>query len=118
MRSQRMRRLALAGAVAAPERVPPAQAAALVRAYANAPGFSAVNRAMRAGVFAHLAELEVPVTLAWPEHDRLIARPSRVPGGVREVVLRGCGHMPMWDDPQQVAHVLLTGSESREATSA
>jgi pimeloyl-ACP methyl ester carboxylesterase len=26
------------------------------------------------------------------------------------VTLRGCGHLPMWDDPAQVAGVLLAGS--------
>jgi pimeloyl-ACP methyl ester carboxylesterase len=25
-------------------------------------------------------------------------------------VLRGCGHLPTWDDPEQVARVLLVGS--------
>jgi pimeloyl-ACP methyl ester carboxylesterase len=29
---------------------------------------------------------------------------------VRNVVLRDCGHMPFWDDPGQVADLLLTGS--------
>jgi pimeloyl-ACP methyl ester carboxylesterase len=101
-----LRRVALAGTVARPERVPADDAAALVRAYAHAPGFVAVNRAMRAGTFAGLADVPVPVTLAWPEHDRLIARPRMVPPGVREVALPGCGHVPMWDDPDAVAAVL------------
>jgi len=26
------------------------------------------------------------------------------------VVLRGCGHVPTWDDPEQVARVLLEAS--------
>jgi pimeloyl-ACP methyl ester carboxylesterase len=26
------------------------------------------------------------------------------------VMLRGCGHVPTWDDPEQVADVLLEGS--------
>jgi pimeloyl-ACP methyl ester carboxylesterase len=29
---------------------------------------------------------------------------------VRNVVLSGCGHVPMWDDPEAVAKVLLAGS--------
>jgi pimeloyl-ACP methyl ester carboxylesterase len=29
---------------------------------------------------------------------------------VRNEVLRGCGHIPTWDDPQQVARVLIRGS--------
>jgi pimeloyl-ACP methyl ester carboxylesterase len=31
------------------------------------------------------------------------------------VVLRDCGHVPMWDSPQQVASLLLTGSAQRSA---
>jgi pimeloyl-ACP methyl ester carboxylesterase len=110
MRVPRLRRLALAGSVAHPDRVPPRDAAALIGAYASAPGFTAVNRAMRAGTFTGLAAIAVPVTLAWPEHDRLIARPRAVPPAVRQVGLPGCGHVPMWDDPAAVAAALLAGS--------
>jgi pimeloyl-ACP methyl ester carboxylesterase len=110
VRSERGRRAALAGSIAHPERVPPRAALQLVRAYAGAPGFDAVNAGMRAGRFTGLARIRVPVTLAWPDHDRLVARPRVLPPGIRQVVLHGCGHMPTWDDPEQVAHLLLTGS--------
>lgn len=59
---------------------------------------------------------DVPVTIAWGEHDRIllpyqaaIAR-KRMPHA-HHVWLRGCGHVPMADDPEQVAKVLLEGSE-------
>jgi pimeloyl-ACP methyl ester carboxylesterase len=110
LRSERGRRLVLAANAAHPERIPPDAALRLVRAYATAPGFEAVNDAMRASRFTALAEISVPVTLAWPEHDRLVRRPRSVPDGVRSVVLRGCGHLPCWDDPEAVARVLLEGS--------
>jgi pimeloyl-ACP methyl ester carboxylesterase len=110
LRSATVRRLALGSAVASPERVPPEQAADLLRAYAQAPGFTAVNRAMRAGTFARLSEIAVPVTLAWPDRDRLVARTPSCPPGVHEVTLHGCGHIPMWDDPRAVADLLLSGS--------
>ncbi len=48
-----------------PERVPYEDALRLVRAYADAPGFEAANRGMRAGRFDGLAEIAVPLTLAW-----------------------------------------------------
>ena len=54
VRSPAGRRLALASTVAHAERVPPEAALRLVRAYADAPGFEAVNRAMRAGRFTRL----------------------------------------------------------------
>ena len=110
LRTGRARRIALAANAARPERIPPDAALRLVRAYATAPGFQAVNDAMRAGRFTALGEIAVPVTLAWPDHDRLVARPRRLPPGVRSVDLHGCGHLPTWDDPEQVARVLLQGS--------
>jgi pimeloyl-ACP methyl ester carboxylesterase len=110
LQSERGRRIALGGTIAHPEHVPYAAALQLVRAYADAPGFDAANAGMRAGRFTGLAEIGVPLTLAWPEHDRLVARPSTVPAFAHEFRLRGCGHMPTWDDPEQVARVLLTGS--------
>lgn len=118
MRNPKLRRMALAGTLAAPDRVPAADAAALVRAYARAPGFTAVNRSMRANVFTSLSSIAVPVTLAWPEHDTLVTRPEAVPAEVREVFLAGCGHVPMWDDPQAVASLLLSGSSATGAQRA
>jgi pimeloyl-ACP methyl ester carboxylesterase len=110
MASDRARRLALAGTMAHPERVPREDAVRLVRSYAAAPGYSSVNAAMRAGRFQGIDRIRVPVTLAWAEFDRLVGPPRVLPPGVRSVVLRDCGHVPMWDDPEQVARVLLEGS--------
>jgi pimeloyl-ACP methyl ester carboxylesterase len=101
------RRLLLASAVAHPGRVPAADAARLVRAYARASGFQAVNDAMRAGVFTGLERIRVPVTLVWPEHDRLVNRPPWLPDNVRSVVLDDAGHVPMWDAPDELARILL-----------
>lgn len=108
--SERGRRLALAGTMAHPERVPPAEAIRLVRAYAAAPGYDDANAAMRSGRFEGIERIRVPVTLAWPDRDRLVARPAHLPPRVRNVVLHDCGHVPMWDDPAQVASALLGGS--------
>ena len=109
---ERGRRIALAGTIVHPERIPAAAALRLVRAYADAPGFEAANDAMRASRFTGLADIDVPLTLAWPEHDRLVGRPRAVPATAREVRLAGCGHLPTWDDPERVAEVLLAGSSS------
>jgi pimeloyl-ACP methyl ester carboxylesterase len=110
LRSARGRRLVLAGAVAHPDRVPPDAAYGMVRAYARAPGFADASLAMRNGVFSGIERIDVPVTLAWAEHDRLVRRPARDPEGVRSIVLRDCGHVPTFDDPEQVARVLLEAS--------
>jgi pimeloyl-ACP methyl ester carboxylesterase len=108
--TEKGRRLALAGTMAHPERVPAREAVRLVRAYAAAPGYDDANAAMRAGRFTGIDRIRVPVTLAWPDRDRLVGRPAHLPPHVGNVVLRDCGHVPMWDDPRQVASVLLRGS--------
>jgi pimeloyl-ACP methyl ester carboxylesterase len=104
------RRLALGATMAHPERVSRRDALRLVRAYAAAPGYDMVNAAMRAGRFEGLDRLRVPVTFGWPDRDRLVARPAHLPAAARNVVLRDCGHVPMWDSPGQVADLLLAGS--------
>ena len=105
------RRLMLSGAVAHPGRIPRAAAAHLVRAYARAPGFAPVNDAMRAGVFAGLERIRVPVTLVWPERDRLIARPPWLPDNIRSIVLADAGHIPVWDAPDELAEILHAASD-------
>lgn len=113
--SERGRRLALGATMAHPERVPPLEALRLVRAYAAAPGYDTVNAAMRAGRFEGLDAIGVPLTFGWPDRDRLVGRPARLPPSARNFVLRDCGHVPMWDSPEQVAELLLTGSVDRRA---
>lgn len=108
--SERGRGLLLAGSVAHPERVPPAESAHLVRAYADASGFVAVNKAMRAGTFTALDQIPTPVTLVWPEHDGLVTRPRRLPPNVRNVALPDAGHIPFWDAPDALAEILLAAT--------
>jgi pimeloyl-ACP methyl ester carboxylesterase len=110
VRRPRTRALALGGSVAHPERVSPEQALRLVRAYATSPAFERANHAMRSALFSGLDEIDVPISLAWGELDTVVTEPrERIPG-TRWTVLRGCGHLPTWDDPEQVAAVLLEGS--------
>jgi pimeloyl-ACP methyl ester carboxylesterase len=51
-------------------------------------------------------------TIAWAEHDRLLLAGRQAPRArrwlpeARHVTLRGCGHVPMWDDPEQVAQAV------------
>jgi pimeloyl-ACP methyl ester carboxylesterase len=110
VRTGRGRTLLLDGTTADPRRIPAADAVALVRAYAQAAGFTAVNDAMRGDRFGSLERIDCPVTLAWPDHDRLVARPRSMPDQIVNVVLHDAGHVPMWDAPQRVAEVLLAAS--------
>jgi pimeloyl-ACP methyl ester carboxylesterase len=106
----------LQGVVARPANVPPAAALRLVRAYIDAPGFDRANREMRGSVFSGFETIDVPVTLAWSEYDRLVGRPRKPqPDWVRQVALDGCGHVPTWDDPPLVAHTILESSGSSVA---
>jgi pimeloyl-ACP methyl ester carboxylesterase len=55
------------------------------------------------------------VTIAWGTRDRLLrasqaVRAQRALPDARFVWLEGCGHVPMGDDPELVAKVLLDGS--------
>ncbi len=109
------RRLLLRSAVAHPSRVPAKESAHLVRAYAQATGFIAVNNAMRAGRFEGLERIRAPLTLVWPEHDRLVKRPPWLPDNARNVTLEDTGHIPMWDAPERVAEVLFTASGGAHA---
>jgi pimeloyl-ACP methyl ester carboxylesterase len=102
------RSLLLRGAVAHPRRVPAAEAAHLVRAYALAPGFTAVNDAMRSSRFEGLERIRCPVTLVWPDHDRLISRPVWVPDRIDNVVLSDSGHIPVWDAPDALVRIMLS----------
>ena len=112
LRTELGRRVALGMNMAHPERVSHAQALDIVRAYARAPGYATTNIAMRRGVFGGPDGIDVPVTLAWGERDRLVRPPRTPPPGWRTVVLPGCGHLPMWDDPALVANTILTGERA------
>ena len=107
VRTRRGRRLLLSGSVAYPDRVPGRDAAHLIHAYARAPGFIAVNDAMRAATFTALDRIRCPVTLVWPEHDRLVDRPELLPGNVANVALPDAGHVPMWDAPAALITLIV-----------
>lgn len=84
------------------------------RAMRDAAGFEPTLRAGRATRFAGSCA-DVPVTIAWGTKDRLLLRSQAVRAQrslphARFVWLEGCGHVPMSDDPPQVARVLLDGS--------
>ncbi len=96
-----------------PDQVPPGTATDLIMGWVDANGYEGANRAMRTYLFDPQGYPEdVPVTIAWCEHDRLVGPPKegRRPAGARFLVLPGVGHTPMWDDPELVARTLLEGS--------
>jgi pimeloyl-ACP methyl ester carboxylesterase len=108
------RRRALGRFIYRPERLSPGEAAAIATAYVTAPAYEEASALMRAGRIDELNGINVPITLAWAEHDTLVRTkplPDRVvPKRVEQVVLPGCGHVPTWDDPELVARVVLAGA--------
>ena len=110
LRSAGGRRVVLGGSVAHPERVPAEAAVRLVRSYLTSAGYESANLAMRGAVFSGFDDIRVPVTLAWGDLDRIVRKPRQRLPDWRTIVLHGCGHIPTWDDPDQVARTLLLAS--------
>jgi pimeloyl-ACP methyl ester carboxylesterase len=78
----------------------------------------ATNTAMRQGYFHDAEEITAPILLAFGKCDRLV-RPVRLAvAGAQTVILPGCGHIPMWDDPRLVSQLILQGTDSARLTSA
>lgn len=117
-RSGKARRVMGAMVSAHPERIPAAEFIDDVAGMRRAiPAMQDIFPA--ADTFDRAIPEDVPVTIAWGNRDlillpyqaRIAAR--RLPQA-RHVRLPGCGHVPMADDPQLVARVLLEGSAAHE----
>lgn len=71
-----------------------------------------IENTKRDGPPRWLGEVDAPVLIAWPEHDRILPEQTCSQGmraipGAQWRTLEGCGHVPMWDDPELVAGVIL-----------
>ncbi len=114
VRSRRARAAMLRSTLARPDLISADDAEALIAAWIDAPAYDAANAEMRRGVCTDLDRVTVPTTIAWGEHDGLVAppKPERRPPGSRLIVLEGCGHTPNWDAPERIAELLLDASGS------
>jgi pimeloyl-ACP methyl ester carboxylesterase len=111
------RGLAFGQVIHHPSRLPHEDAVGSLHALAKAPDFDATASSMTSEKFRDGAQISVPVTIAWAQHDRLLLRrqakrAARQVPRARMTTLTGCGHVPTWDDPEQVARVLLEGSSA------
>ena len=108
------RTLTVGHLIGRPWRMPAQDAIRATHDLAGAPGFDATLPHVIDFDWTH-GDLRVPVTIGWGTRDMLLiprqARCARrrLPRA-RHVWLRGCGHVPTWDDPEQVAAVLLAGA--------
>jgi pimeloyl-ACP methyl ester carboxylesterase len=115
------RALLYAAIVSRPSQVSPEQAMGDMTAFLSA---KPAMRAILAEAFPFTASIpdQVPVTIAWGTHDRLLPQRQALVARARlpqatYIPLPGCGHVPMTDNPQLVADVLLTGSRAQAMAS-
>jgi pimeloyl-ACP methyl ester carboxylesterase len=109
------RSVALGQFVAHPSRLPASDAADSIRALGGAAWFDDTLAALFGGGFSGGEQIDVPVTIAWAQKDRLLLprqalRAAHELPSAHMLTLHGCGHVPTYDDPDQVASVLLDGS--------
>jgi pimeloyl-ACP methyl ester carboxylesterase len=109
-----VRRLLFGRAVRYPERLSPAAAATRIRATVGCTIYwELLSTLLPEAPPRWLGEVDAPVLLAWPEHDRILpadtcARPFREQLGNAEWrELPGVGHVPMSDDPALVTRTIL-----------
>jgi pimeloyl-ACP methyl ester carboxylesterase len=94
-----------------PTRIPAEQALVDALALRRGSGFNPVARHARRYAFA--GPVAVPVTVAWGTRDRILlprqARRARaLLPQARHVSLPGAGHVPMFDEPELVAELILS----------
>jgi pimeloyl-ACP methyl ester carboxylesterase len=113
-RSRMIRQVVYGSLMAHPSRVPTDHVIGDVRAFMYA---RPTLRTMLAAAepFTDSVPRDVPVTIAWSGRDLVLPRwqaetaRQRLPHA-EHLTLRGMGHVPMFDNPRQVAKVLLQGS--------
>ena len=102
--------LVLGQVLGRPSRMSPELARTMVQDMATCPGFDATFAATLERHYSAGPDLDVPTTVAFGTRDWLLRRKSRhveqLPHGARRQALRGCGHVPMSDDPHAVAALI------------
>ncbi|MBS1893710.1 MAG: alpha/beta fold hydrolase [Actinobacteria bacterium] len=113
-RSRAFRTVVLWQALGKPWRMSAEGATSSARAMATASDFARGVRA--AGDYRFSGMPAAPVTIAWGRRDRILLwrqaeRARRLLPDAPFIPLEGCGHVPMTDDPELVAKVILRGSD-------
>jgi pimeloyl-ACP methyl ester carboxylesterase len=94
-----------------PSRLTAAMMLADLDSFVASPGFDLVAKAGRRYVYESPAPT-VPVTIVWGNRDRILwprqaRRAKQLLPKAHHVMLNGCGHIPMGDDPDKVAEVII-----------
>lgn len=97
-------------------KVPAHEAKASVHRFAHSPGFEAALDGFE-HAFLDANKIKVPCTIAFGDLDWVFPLGTRdkkrAPRHAHWVRLPACGHVPMWDDPDRVAHVILRGIQAQ-----
>jgi pimeloyl-ACP methyl ester carboxylesterase len=116
-RSRAVRQVVYSSLMAHPSRVPFDHVLGDVRAFMYArPTLRTLLSA--AEPFTDSMSVDVPVTIAWAGRDLVLPRWQAETAKLRlpraeHLILRGVGHVPMFDHPSLIAKVLLEGSAPR-----
>jgi pimeloyl-ACP methyl ester carboxylesterase len=115
LRFRAARTLAMSGVFGRPWKVPPDIAIGDARNLAT----SAFDEVFEAGTnqrFTGGQSIEVPVTVAWHSRDPLFranrSTVAELPPHARVVQLKGCGHVPTWDDPPLVLETIRSTTDA------
>ncbi len=112
LKSETGRARLLRGTVAKPLNLTEEEAQDLIETYNATPTFTTHLAHTRRRRFEGGAAIDVPVTVAWGDEDKLIPSSARrddeLPAHAMTVTLTGCGHVPFWDDPDQVVETILS----------
>jgi pimeloyl-ACP methyl ester carboxylesterase len=122
LRSEAGRVRLLRGIVAKPLNLSEQEARDLIETYNGTPTFTKHLAQTRRARFCDGVDISVPVRVAWGDNEQLVPLKARsqdeLPSHTQTVTLTGCGHIPFWDDPEQVARTILdttSGGTSRDA---
>jgi pimeloyl-ACP methyl ester carboxylesterase len=106
-----LRALFLRYPIGRPERLPAPVASEIAADLAHAKGFLPTLVATHSASFRGGREIDVPVTVVFGRLDRVVPSAARrrdlLPRHTRWVEPSLLGHVPMWDDPQTVAALIL-----------
>lgn len=111
LRSGMIRRLSFGPLMTKPDRLTVDRMVGDALALRRARGFHAMAAAARH--YSYTGTPTCPVTIAWAAGDRILppseaaVAADRLPDA-RHVMLSGCGHVPMSDDPALVAETILS----------
>jgi pimeloyl-ACP methyl ester carboxylesterase len=97
-----------------PERIPAEEVLKATATMRSTQGFDEHLRATSHNRFAGRQGIDVPVTIAYGERDRLVPKRARrgqeLPANAGWITLPACGHVPTWDDPELIAKTILEGT--------